>query len=87
MQNVPATPADAECHAIQLTAGGPGKMQVAAVVGPREMERFIRNLYGDGLGNAPVVVYNIELDDIVGHCERDKMSPIIRAIATGKISP
>ncbi|XP_037508394.1 uncharacterized protein LOC119384307 [Rhipicephalus sanguineus] len=40
--------------------------------------------YDDGMGVAPVAVYNVDLDDYLGNCSGTAiMSPLVRALASG----
>ncbi|KAH9373993.1 hypothetical protein HPB48_018761 [Haemaphysalis longicornis] len=58
------------------------KVKVAAFARPKEIKARLRRAYELGLGDTPVVVYNIDLDDFEGDCDPGVMSPQLEAYAT-----
>ncbi|XP_077508714.1 uncharacterized protein LOC144120160 [Amblyomma americanum] len=55
--------------------------KVATFSGPEELRTRIRNSYNDGMGDVPIVVYDIDLDDFEGSCPGGDMSPLIHTLA------
>lgn len=52
-------------------------------MGPDEVLTRMRNSYDDGMGDVPIMVYDIELDDFSGQCNPHVTSPLIQALAIG----
>ncbi|XP_077551322.1 uncharacterized protein LOC144165037 isoform X1 [Haemaphysalis longicornis] len=70
-----------ECALASRTAGT--QFEVAAFMGPDEVLTRMRNSYDDGMGDVPIMVYDIELDDFSGQCNPHVTSPLIQALAIG----
>ncbi|KAH6934544.1 hypothetical protein HPB50_025248 [Hyalomma asiaticum] len=57
--------------------------RVAALTPRVAVRSRIKRSYDDGMGIAPVMVYDIDLDDFEGNCSRDQIqSPLLEQLAT-----
>ncbi|XP_072143090.1 uncharacterized protein [Dermacentor andersoni] len=77
--NVTRFPEHPECALV--SQGSDTYFKVAAFAGPEELQTRMRRAYDDGMGDVPVVVYDVDLDDFKGYCPAGVMSPLIRALA------
>ncbi|KAL1471223.1 hypothetical protein MTO96_040038 [Rhipicephalus appendiculatus] len=63
--------------------GSNGQFRVAALLPRRAVRIRIKRSYNDGMAIAPVMVYDIDLDDFEGSCSNGSyLSPIIAQLAT-----
>lgn len=83
-QPVIRTPEHPECLMTQRRLGL-YNVHVATFSDPAALRSRVRKAYTDGMGMAPVMVYDIDLDDFQGRCGFG-MSPLIRALATAAYS-
>ncbi|XP_070377567.1 probable chitinase 2 isoform X5 [Dermacentor albipictus] len=67
--------------ASQVTTGR-RDVKVAAFAAPNEIQTRMRRAYAYNLGDTPIAVYDIDLDDFEGKCPGGTLSPQVEAYAT-----
>ncbi|XP_049520328.1 uncharacterized protein LOC125944161 [Dermacentor silvarum] len=77
--NATRFPEHPECALVSQGSGT--NFKVATFAGPGELRTRMRKAYDDGMGDVPIVVYDIDLDDFKGHCPAGVMSPLTRTLA------
>ncbi|EEC00155.1 hypothetical protein IscW_ISCW016203 [Ixodes scapularis] len=76
---------DRECAVAYQGSRRSGDFKVAAFAGPQQLWRRMAMSYDDGMGDTPVVVYDLDLDDFLNKCTPSVMSPLVEAIAVGVV--
>ncbi|KAH7971298.1 hypothetical protein HPB49_021134 [Dermacentor silvarum] len=72
------TKSDKEC----VMALGSAKGEVAAFARAEDLCRRMRKAYDDGIGDAPVAVFDVQLDDPAGRCKlKNSRGPLLRIVA------
>ncbi|KAH7976957.1 hypothetical protein HPB52_021924 [Rhipicephalus sanguineus] len=72
----------ANAHSVICDNQGPSQQRVAAFAGPKEIRVRLNRAYDLNLGDTPIVIYDIDLDDFEGKCPGGVQSPQIEAYAT-----
>ncbi|XP_077497950.1 putative chitinase 2 [Amblyomma americanum] len=76
-----------ECSVGYATIQGSVDVKVATFAGPKEIRTRLNRAYDLALGETPIVVYDIDLDDFQGKCPGNAQSPQIGAYATATYEP
>ncbi|KAM7295881.1 hypothetical protein ISCGN_021111 [Ixodes scapularis] len=76
---------DRECAVAYQGSRRSGDFKVAAFAGPQQLWRRMAMSYDDGMGDTPVVVYDLDLDDFLNKCTPSVMSPLVEALAVGVV--
>ncbi|KAL1467933.1 hypothetical protein MTO96_041816, partial [Rhipicephalus appendiculatus] len=73
---------DDECAVAYKPIRNSADVKVAAFAGPKEIRVRLNRAYDLNLGDTPIVIYDIDLDDFEGKCPGGVKSPQIEAYAT-----
>ncbi|CAN8003310.1 unnamed protein product, partial [Ixodes hexagonus] len=74
---------DRECAVAYAPSEKSGDLKVAAFAGPQQLWRRMAMSYEDDMGDTPIVVYDLDLDDFLNKCTPSVMSPLTEALAVG----
>ncbi|KAL3189808.1 hypothetical protein MRX96_020834 [Rhipicephalus microplus] len=76
---------DDECAIAYKPIRNSTDVRVAAFAGPKEIRVRLNHAYDLNLGDTPIVIYDIDLDDFEGKCPGGVKSPQIEAYATAPL--
>ncbi|CAN7945454.1 unnamed protein product, partial [Ixodes pacificus] len=79
---VPQT-TDPECAVAYWRYKSNSDFKVAAFTGPQQLWQRMDKSYDDNMGDTPIVVHDMDLDDFLGNCAIGTMSPLAEALAVG----
>ncbi|EEC09471.1 hypothetical protein IscW_ISCW019514 [Ixodes scapularis] len=79
---VPQT-TDPECAVAYRRYKTSSDFKVAAFTGPQQLWQRMVKSYDDNMGDTPIVVYDMDLDDFLDRCATGTMSPLAEALCVG----